>query len=51
MVMGIDVDPSALATAQENLEEAELQNEIEFVLADVAELNNDSPLLQRLSGE
>jgi len=47
-VLGIDIDPAALKIAQENLQEAEIDSEIDFVLADVAELNNNSPLLERL---
>lgn len=52
-VLGIDVDPPALQTAQENVVEAEIEGEIDFVLADVASLNtSESPLLERLkSGE
>lgn len=48
-VLGIDVDPPALQTAKENVAEAEIEGEIDFVLADVASLNTtESPLLERL---
>lgn len=47
-VLGIDVDAPALATARENLAEVELENELDFIMADVAELNNESSLLDRL---
>lgn len=50
-VLGIDIDPQALKIAQENLQEAEIESEIDFVLADVAELNNNSALLERLKCE
>ncbi|CAD6575176.1 MAG: hypothetical protein CYPHOPRED_005596 [Cyphobasidiales sp. Tagirdzhanova-0007] len=46
--LGIDVDAAALATARQNLEEADIENQVEFLLADVAQLNNASPLLDRL---
>lgn len=50
-VLGIDVDASALKTALENLEEAEVEEQIDFVLADVAQLNDNSALLERLKSE
>ena len=49
--LGIDVDAAALAIAKENLEEADIEKQVDFVLADVAELNNASPLLERLKGK
>ena len=51
-MLGIDVDPPALQTAQENVAEAEIEGEIDFILADVASLNSaESPLLERLKSE
>ena len=50
-MLGIDIDPAALKIAQENLQETEIGSEIDFVLADVAELNNNSALLERLKSE
>jgi predicted RNA methylase len=50
-VLGIDVDANALVTARENLAEADLENEMDFIMADVAELNNESTLLDRLKSE
>lgn len=50
-VLGVDVDEAALATALENVAEAEVDSEIDFIQADVAQLNEDGcPLLDRLKG-
>lgn len=47
-VLGIDLDEPALQTARENLAEAEV-DQVDIVRADVAALNKDSPLLDRIS--
>lgn len=47
-VLGIDLDEPALQTARENLAEAEV-DQVDIVRADVAALNKDSPLLERIS--
>lgn len=46
-VLGIELDEAALATAKENLVEAEV-DQVDIIRADVAALNFDSPLLENL---
>lgn len=46
-VLGIELDEAALATARENLVEAEV-DQVDIIRADVAALNVDSPLLESL---
>ena len=51
-VLGIDIDGAALKTALENTEEAEVEDEIDFIQADVAQLNVEGcPLLDRIRGQ
>lgn len=46
-VLGIELDEAALETARENLVEAEVDT-VDIIRADVAALNNNSPLLESL---